>query len=567
VKTLFKKDTFWLLLVIVVSVISIYPLFHKGFYSFHDEAHIANLYEMTRGISMGEIPPRWSPDFSYNFGLPFFNFYYLFPFYLGAFFYLIFKISLFWSLKLVFLLSVPFSGMAFYFLMKKYFSKITAFSGAVIYMFTPYRAVDLYVRGAVGELWGFVAMPLVLLGYVNLIEKRNLKNFLLCSIALAFLIITHNLTLVIFSPIIFAAGCFLLISSQKKLSSLVSVFLATLFGLLISAYYWLPAMMEKKYMQPGTPFNPFDHFPFIKQLLFPSWGYGVSTWGPYDGMSFQIGIVNLLLIILVSISLLFFWEKILSVNKKMMITFVLLFFSYLFLMNIRSSFIWKILPLGEYLQFPWRALTVTTFLSSFFVGFIECFPFKKLSKTLPVLLAVLSVILTFQYFKPQKYLEVTDNYYLKRFFADRVSSGKSEKESLEYANWTESYIPLTIWTEKRPESLPGKKIEMEDGIISYKEVSPINLEVEIQAKKESEVIVNNYYFPGWKAFVDGKETEIKILEPLGNMSVPVVAGEHKMSVNFSETFIRSLADKISLFSIMIIFLLPFLQKFKKLKFP
>lgn len=85
-KTLFKKDTFWLLLVIVVSVISIYPLFHKGFYSFHDEAHIANLYEMTRGISMGEIPPRWSPDFSYNFGLPFFNFYYLFPFYLGAFF-------------------------------------------------------------------------------------------------------------------------------------------------------------------------------------------------------------------------------------------------------------------------------------------------------------------------------------------------------------------------------------------------------------------------------------------------------------------------------------------------
>ena len=108
---------------------------------------------------------------------------------------------------------------------------------------------------------------------------------------------------------------------------------------------------------------------------------------------------------------------------------------------------------------------------------------------------------------------------------------------------------------------------MEDGIISYKEVSPINLEVEIQAKKESEVIVNNYYFPGWKAFVDGKETEIKILEPLGNMSVPVVAGEHKMSVNFSETFIRSLADKISLFSIMIIFLLPFLQKFKKLKFP
>jgi len=269
----------------------------------------------------------------------------------------------------------------------------------------------------------------------------------------------------------------------------------------------------------------------------------------------------------VSISLLFFWEKILSVNKKMMITFILLFFSYLFLMNIRSSFIWKIFPLGEYLQFPWRALTVTTFLSSFFVGFIEYFPFKRLSKTLPILLAVLSVILTFQYFKPQKYLEVTDDYYLKRFFADRISSGKSGEVSKEYANWTESYIPLTIWTEKRPESLPGKKIEMKDGIVSYKEVPPINLKAEIQVKKEAEVIVNNYYFPGWKAFVDGQETEIKILKPLGNMSVSVTTGEHQLSMSFSETFIRSLSNKISLFSILIIFLLPFLQKFKKLKFP
>lgn len=564
-KTLFKKDIFWLLLIIIVSIISIYPLFHRGFYSFHDEAHLANLYEMTRGISMGEIPPRWTPDFSYNFGLPFFNFYYLFPFYLGAFFYLFLKTSLFWSLKLVFLLSVPFSGIAFYFLMKKYFGKVASFSGAVIYMFTPYRAVDLYVRGAVGELWGFVAMPLVLLGYISLIEKRNLRNFLFCSISLAFLVITHNLTLVIFSPIVFVVSCFLLIRAQKKLLSFASILSATIFGLMISAYYWLPAIMEKKYMQPGTPFDPFDHFPFIKQLILPSWGYGISTWGPYDGMSFQIGIINLLVIVLVLLSLLFFWKKIKITNKKMMITFSLLFFFYLFLMNIRSGFLWKALPLGEYLQFPWRALMVTTFLSSFFVGFIEYFPLKKLSNALPLLLAFLSIALTFQYFKPQKYLDVTDNYYLKRFFADRISSGKSSEVSLEYANWTESYIPLTIWAKKRPENLPIKKMEMKEGTVSCEEISPINLLAEVKAEKDSEVIINNHYFPGWKAYVDGNETGIKILEPLGNMSVPVLAGEHKISVRFSETFIRSLADKISLFSIIIIFLSPFFRKFKKIK--
>jgi len=45
-------------------------------------------------------------------------------------------------------------------------------------------------------------------------------------------------------------------------------------------------------MIDDTLFNFKDHFPFIKQLIFSPWGHGASLWGPGDGMSFQVGIIN-----------------------------------------------------------------------------------------------------------------------------------------------------------------------------------------------------------------------------------------------------------------------------------
>lgn len=88
-----------------------------------------------------------------------------------------------------------------------------------------------------------------------------------------------------------------------------SVLFGLIWGLFISAYYWLPAVFEKKFIQEGTPFNPLDHFPFIRQLIIPFWGYGASVWGPNDQMSFQIGIINILVIVLGFIALVFYGRK------------------------------------------------------------------------------------------------------------------------------------------------------------------------------------------------------------------------------------------------------------------
>jgi len=554
---LFKKDFFWIVLIILVSLMAIFPLFRPGFYPFHDEPQIANLYQMVRAISSGQIPPRWAPDMSFNYGYPLFNFYYPLPFYLGSFFFFLLNKSLVWSLKLVFLLSVPLSGICFYLFARKFFRKETSFAGAIIYIFTPYRAVDLYVRGAVGEMWSFVFMPLVLFFFINLIEKRSLKNIFFSGLSLAGLILAHNLTSIIFFPFFLTFCLAIIFQNKEKIYRLVSIIFGLLLGLSLSAYYWLPAIIERKYIQPGTPYNPLDHFPFIKQLLSPKWGYGASVWGPNDQMSFQIGIANLLVVILITI-LFFLDRKKIQKEKKFLLILILFFFVIcVFLMNVRSWFFWQILPLGNYVQFPWRFLLLTTFFSSFLVGFFGDLSEKSFSKYLPFLLAVLAIIVTLKYFRPEKFIKVDDDYYLSRFFANRTSKGKREFFSDNYLKYSEDYLPLTIWTKKRPDSLPDQKIEIKKGSLNFKEISPTFFEAEIEAEEPTEVIFHNYFFPGWEATVDNHKEEIKIKEPYGEISIPLSSGKHLLVIRFLETPIRLFADLITFVSLVILIFLSF----------
>jgi len=561
-KKLFDKDWFWLGLIILISLVIGFPLLKPGFYPFHDEAQIANLYEMIRAISGGQFPPRWAPDFSFNYGYPFFVFYYPLPFYLGSWFYFLFKNSLVWSLKLVFLFSLPLSGIFFYFLARKFFSRQFSFLATAVYLLTPYRAVDLYVRGAVGELWSFVFMPAVLLTFFNLLEKRNLRNEFLAGLSLAALILAHNLTAIIFLPFLAVFCFFWILMQKKKTDSFFSLAIGGWTGLAFSAYYWVPAVLEKKFIQTGTPFNPFDHFPFIRQLLIPSWGYGASVWGPDDKMSFQIGVVNLMAIVLGF--LVFVWKKRFLGQKKLVLWETIMFsFAFsVFMMNIRSGFLWKILPLGEYVQFPWRFLLLTTLFSSLSIGFLDDFS-GKIKKTSFVVILLLLSVLNLKYFKPEKSLLVNDNYYLERMFANRLSQGESEKVSEKYYNYSEDYLPLTIWTQKRPNSLPKSVLEVSSGQISFRKSTPTLFFAKVETSQPTKLIFHQYYFPGWQVAINGQKREININKPFGDIAVFIAPGKSDIKIWFGRSLVRLIAELITLIIFFVYFVLIFKQRLKK----
>src|ERR1043166_758561 len=131
------------LVIILLSIPAVWALFVPGYYGASDDLHIAWLFEMIRTFNFGQFPPRFVPDLSYQFGYPLFNFVFPFPYYLGEIFHLI-GLNLVDSIKTVFLISIPLSMLGMYKLMRQFGSVAISLAAAVLYVYTPYRATDLY---------------------------------------------------------------------------------------------------------------------------------------------------------------------------------------------------------------------------------------------------------------------------------------------------------------------------------------------------------------------------------------------------------------------------------------
>lgn len=535
--SILKKYSIFIFL-FLVSIPASYQLLRSGFYEPSDLHHIADIYQMFTAIASGQIPPRLGPDFTYGFSYPLFNFYYVFPFYLGAFWYAITG-SLTRSYEFVFILSIFISGPFMYLFLREYFKKIPSIVGAVLYLYTPFRALEIYVRGAMGEALAISLLPLVFYVLSKLIKTGKTKFIGIGAIILAVFIITHNYFWLLSAP--FIATFFL----QYEIKKYIKLVITGIFGALISMYWWLPALVEQKYVSSSTPFPLIDHFPFIKQLIIPSWGYGASTWGPYDGMSFQIGIVNLLVIVGSVILFLIYKKKLDQKNKFIFIWSIVGLLVTLFLMNVRSFELWKILPIYNFVQFPWRLLFLTTLFSSVLSAFLVENLNLKLSKIIGVLIVIFSILLTITYFKPSQIFYKTDSDYLNRMFA-------LTSVSADYKNWSEDYLLLPRWTEKRPTFLPENKI-VGDNNVQIHDINQIN-KVSWSANSKSDkggvVTFYAYYFAGWYAKVDGNYVDIQIGKPYGQIQINVPEGLHKVEFFWKETPFRKFADVISLMALV-----------------
>ena len=373
IKEFLVKHSF--LVPILLSLPAGFSLLVPGFYGASDDLHVAWLYEMDRALKMGQFPPRFVPDLSYQFGYPLFNFVFPLPFYLAEVFHSI-GFNLVDSIKLLFLVTIPLSAYFMFLLLRKLMPASLAVAGALVYVYTPYRAVDIYIRGAIGEILVFAILPVIGLVLVALYEqkKRSFKWMSIGSLSVAAMVLTHNISAYMMAPFFAVLFITLLIISRNKFLFFIQTLVMGTFGLLISSYFWLPAIVESSLMKYDTVFNYYDHFPTFRQLITPYWGYGASVPGPYDGLSFFIGYPALVLLIG---GVLFLFYGLIRKEQKLdksslvglwaLLSIVVAFV----VMNHRSDIVWRSVPLLPYFKFPWRFLILVTFCIPFLLGFFK----------------------------------------------------------------------------------------------------------------------------------------------------------------------------------------------------
>lgn len=548
------------LFLVLATIPAAFALLKPGFWEPHDLHHLADIFEMYRAASLGQIPPRLGPDFLWGWGYPLFNFYYVLPFYLGAGFYAFTK-SLTGSFEFVFLVSIIVSVVAMYLFLREFFGKAASFTGSILYLYTPYRAVQIYVRGAIGEALTMAILPLVFWAAVRLIKKPKMGNIAILAFVIAAFILSHNYLWLLTLPalLLFLAGLYYFGKFQGK--SVKAVLFSAVLGLGISSYWWFPAVSEFRLLSGQTPFPLQDHFPFIKQLILPSWGYGASLPGPYDGISFQIGIINLVAIVM-GVALLIL--KKVSLKKGFIAYLSLLgFFAAVILMNIRTLSLWKALPIYQFVQFPWRLLFLTTFFSSVVGGFaVESFP-KNLRWYIGGAIILASVLVTLGYFKPSGIFTKTDDFYLSRMFATVSEEGERKSVSAEYLNWSEDYLLLPSGVQK-PNRLPVPRIygDSDADVSEIVSLGPTRYKAQVEASAPAKVTFSALYLPGWFSKVDGQDAQVSKGEPYGQMEIFVPSGIHEVEFYWAETPKRKIVDLISVISLGVALVLLGKSKFK-----
>ncbi len=558
----FKKKNLIPLILIGMCIPAVWHLLYPGYFSVHDDMHPAWVLQMARAIESGQFPPRWAPDLSYGYGYPLFHFIYPLPYYLSAFFYFL-GANLIWATKLTYIVSVLGSAFSMYLLARRYWSVNPALISALVYVYTPYRAVNIYVRGALGESLAWVFIPLVFLSLDKVSQKLSPRNLALVGFSLAGLLLTHNIAAMATAPFIALFTLWLIFKSKHRLKTAMTLLLSSATGLLASAYFWLPALVDKSLMVEDAIFNFQDHFPFLHQLIKPSWGYGASLWGPHDGMSFQIGIFNLIAVGVGGIFLVLQFIKQKQISSGAFLTIGAFFFT-VYIMNIRSSWIWANVPLMNYFQFPWRLLILTTFFTSLLAGFT----FARLKSYFPnyfrfifLTSAGLVLLFNYQYFQPDKHLPTTQNDIIEKYFAINPLNLQSPQSEL-YATIQEEYLRLPKHVPTRPTAYPFDRISTSNPLtqISWSQISPTTYKITTQGPK-TEITLETYYFPLWQVDLNGKTHPSYSGTPHGKLVTFVPQGHHQLYIYLQETSWRQWVTLTSSVTLIILSLLLFKKRF------
>lgn len=557
-----------LFIIIIIAIPSFVSILNDKYFSMHDDQHIARLYLLIEGIKQGNLFPRWVDMLGFGHGYPLFNFYPPLIYYVSAIFYFL-GFSLIWSIKLMIISGFILSGLGIYLLIKKMVGRMAAFLGATVYIYFLYHSITVYVRGALAEFFTLAVLPFVFLCLYKLSQKINWLNLLLLAISFALLILTHPL--IAFPSIIFIGlfFLFLLIQNKNKLKFTIFSLSGGVLSLGLSAFFWLPSMVERKYTLVDNILtkelaNYSDHFVYLSQLWYSPWGYGGSTKDLADGMTYQLGKVPILFIIISLLLGIFYFVKKKKIDDILKSYLFILFslLTSLFMMTQYSSFIWDRISFLWYIQFPWRFLTFVdlfiAIIAAFAIYFLKDFlktlnkKFYHLAVSLFVIAAVVVTIYKYYpYFKPQKFITTNDQQRTSfKEIAWRISgtsyefvpnSVKTKKTSL---GTTTLAIRENELTEEPASIRTGKaKISIIKNKFSNKEFN-------VDALTPVMFQLNSYNFPGWEAKLDGKKIKISDNNDLKLINVPVPEGNHKLLFTFKNTFVRTLANLITIFSVI-----------------
>jgi len=507
-----KKNILLIFILIIFSLPSIIPLFHRGFFPTDDGnwmvIRFSAFYEALRH---GQFPVRFLPRLNNGYGYPVADFLYPLFMYIGVPIHVL-GFSFVDTIKLILGASLISSSFFCFLWLKKIFGNVQSSVGALIYTLFPYHLWDVYKRGSVGEVLALSIVPFILWSLEN-------NNVALAGLGYGLLITAHNTLALIFIPVIFIYD---FISSKKdKRSNLLNSLKPLVLGIGASSFFWVPALYDKQ-------FTVFDKTK-------------VSDFSNYFITLKDFNLLGLISLAVILASLLLLYKN----RKGKFIYFIVITIIAIFLSTPFSKAIWDIGLLPGFVQFPFRFLSVV----ALGVSYLAAYSLSQTDNKYLPFAAFFYLILIFFSAKDFIYPKTFQNY-PDTFYSTNQDTTTVKNE----------YMPK--WVKKIPVSIYKEKVEVlrGDGKVQNLFNNGNRISFNISSSMDTQLQINTVYFPEWKVRADGKEIPISYSNPSGLIRFNIPQGVHAVRVSFFETPIRILADLISIGGIISLFIIGFKKK-------
>ncbi|MFZ2654403.1 MAG: hypothetical protein WAX69_05765 [Victivallales bacterium] len=521
--------------ILLVSFIVLAGLIFSGNWpQSHDGLrYLCHLDQFKDAFDSGILYPRWMPNYYGGYGYP------VFLFYQPAYFFL----SLLFTYITPDILTASYAsnvamffigGAGIYMLVRKITAdRLSALFSSIMFLLTPYVYVNLFVRGDLSELLAMFVAPWPLYFLIRLKERMVEKTafipfVLVLALVLAAMVYSHPFTSMFFYPLfcVMAVSLCLEMQRRERINFLSATAAALVCAVVFSSPYWLTAFLMKKYVNynaaVGGYYSAEEHVVYFRQLFSRFWGFGGSDPGLADGMSFQLGLPHFVL------ALLGFW---LNRSSRLYQTVFILYISCMLMMSPLSSFLWKYISLLNFVQFPWRLLSVIALLQAVCISGIW-----KLRGGLKTNMRFYSSLVLFLIFtlawNSDEFQFVKCEFDLRRGI---VYNRALRLEKLEVYESFNEFLPKTAAS-----FLPAKArgngpmigvSSVNCKIEEYPESNPHHMRLRISSGEPQLIIINQLYFPGWKIVLGGNVADeaslLKNITKDGRIQIEIPAGENQ----------------------------------------
>lgn len=576
-----SRDTsrIYLAVIPLLALIPILPLLFHGCSCGHDFGfHLMSWFDAARQIRLGNPHPQWAYSPAYNAGEPRFVFYPPLSWYLGAGIGITLSSlpgvseNAAWNAAPILYtwFALTLCGLTMYRLVRQYAQPPAALIAATLYLANPYMLFTAYERTAYAELLAAAWLPLLV--HAVLQRRPSLRAI---AIPLALLWLTNAPAAVIGSyslallALVRLATSYGASSSQieraplmeplnqssvRSLPSLrwvvpylrprlhfaLTVLAGTGLGLLLAAFYIIPAAYERRYVQIAMAVIP--HLRIEDNFIFHHF---IGPEADFHNQVLHTASVIALLLWIPALALLA-TNHILcrrSVGSTGAPPVPVRFLTVLvcsigFLLTPWSLPVWKHAPEAGFLQFPWRSLSmVAVALAVASAGVLARLKWKPLAAcAVSVALAVALVLPSSSHFGQACDPKLTPSALLAIFQSSRGTEPTDEYTPITADNDALANSNPPYWIADTPDAPPPTRSTP----------GPAPTELELRLPQPKDLILNLRSYPAWNVALDGEPDLQRLQRDDGLIALPVPAGVSTVDTQFERLPDRKIGDIVTL---------------------